>query len=149
MKQTGVDPEYQRYRQSYPKFPGVSACVELLRNPNVKGAYLDGVMSDLQERASKNMEDILAAFRAETDSRVRTLLLSVIAETRSQAALPIFAEALLGDNEELQVWAARGLHVLDTPDARKLLWEAGSRRLATREATQRFQQMLEEVAKWK
>jgi len=149
MKPTGVDPEYMRYRQSYPKFPGVSACVELLRRHNVKGEYLDDVMGDLQEHASTNIEDLLAAFRAETDSRVRTLLLSVIAETRSPAALPIFAEILLGDDEELQVWAARGLHVLNTKDARKLLWEARSRRLATREATQRFQLMLEEVARWK
>src|SRR5262245_39245486 len=149
MKLTGIDPEYKRYRRSYPKFPGVSTCVELLRRPNVKGAYLDGVMGDLQQNAGENIDDLLAAFRSETDSRVRTLLLSVIAETRSQAALPIFAEILLGDDEDLQVWAARGLHVLDTPDARKLLWEARSRRLATREATQRFQLMLEEVARWK
>lgn len=149
MKQTGVDPEYKRYRRSYPKFPGVSPCVELLKRPNVKGAYLDSVIWDMQEHASANIESLLAAFRAETDSRGRALLLYVIAEARSQAALPIFAEILLGDDEELHVWAARGLHVLDTPDARKLLWDARLRKLTTREATQRFQRMLEEVAKWK
>ena len=113
------------------------------------GAYLDGVMGDLQEHASGNVEELLAAFHAETDGRVRSLLLSVIAETGSQAAFPVFAETLLGQDEELHVWAARGLYLLGTPDAKKTLWEARSKQFANPAEMERFQQMLKDVERWK
>ena len=149
MRAGGVDPEYQRYRRTHPKFPGVKACVELLRNRNVQGAYLDGVMGDLQEHASTNVHDLLVAFTAETDGRVRALLLSVIADTASPTAFPTFVEVLFGEDEDLRVWAARGLHILRTPDAKKVLWEARSKQFADTAATDRFQRMLSEVGRWK
>jgi hypothetical protein len=149
MKSSGVDPEYQRYRRACPKFPGVKGCVELLRKRNVQGAYLDGVMGDLPEYATTNVDDLLLAFNAEADGRVRSLLLSVMAETASPPAFPTFVEALFDEDEDLRVWAARGRHLLGTPDARKVLWEARSKQFGDTAATERLQRMLSDVGRWK
>jgi HEAT repeat protein len=149
MKAGGADPEYQRYRRTYPKFPGVNACVELLRRRNVQGAYLDGVMGDLNEHATANVDELLVAFGAEPEARVRALLLSVIAEAAAPAAFPTFAQVLFGDDEDLRIWAARGLHILGTPDSRRVLFEARSKQLSDPAATERFQQMLSDVERWK
>jgi hypothetical protein len=83
-KNLGVDPEYHRYRRSYPKFPGVKVCVDLLRRRNVHGAYLDGVMGDLAEHvADAGTTELVETYRAETDDVVQGLILSILAETAS------------------------------------------------------------------
>jgi len=143
MMSIGVDPEYQRYRRAHPKFPGIDKCVELLCRPNVQGAYFDGVMGDLEEHAAA--EELVAALSTETDQGVRALLLSVIAESPLEVALPILVEALLDLDESARFWAARALHALGTPVARRVLWEARSKKLATPAETQQFQQMLADV----
>src|SRR5262249_6575401 len=129
----GVDPEYHRYRRSYPKFPGVQGCVDLLRRPDVHGAYLHGVMMDLAEHvAAAGTAELVAAYRVETDDRGQGLILSILAETAAPADLPLFAETLAGANADHRLWGAVGLHKIDTPEARRVLWEARSRTFADR-----------------
>lgn len=146
----GVDPEYHRYRRAYPKFPGVKVCLDLLRRRNVHGAYLDGVMFDLAEHvADAGTAELVEAFRAETDGHVQGLILSILAETAAPADLPLFVETLAGANADHRHWAAVGLHKLDTPDARRALWEARSRTFADPDETARHLRMLDDMKEYR
>jgi HEAT repeat protein len=102
----------------------VKVCIDFLGRPNVKGDYLDAVCWDLREHACENIDDLVAAFRAQTDRRVRSLVMAAIAESRSQKAFSLFIEILTGPDEELRPWAVRGLYQLNTREAKRILWQA-------------------------
>jgi hypothetical protein len=46
------------------------------------------------------------------------------AKHASPVTVPLLIEVLHGDDEALRSWAARGLALVDTKDARKALWHA-------------------------
>lgn len=149
MKRDPVDPEYARYRKKYPKPPSVETCVDLLGRGNVQGSRLEGVLHDLATWLPDHGAAIVAAFRAESDRRVRSLVLSVLAEAGCVEGLAVFAEALRGEDEDLRVWAARGLYRMDTPDSRRALRQARTAELGDSTETARFREMLDDVARWK
>jgi HEAT repeat protein len=124
-KTATVDPEYERWKRKYPKFPGVAKCVDLLRSPNVHGSWVNIICAELQENASKIGKELVDAFRTETDIGVRRILLGVIAEAKILEALPTLVENLKSPDESLRYWAIEGLKGLNTPEARRALWEAG------------------------
>lgn len=55
---------------------------------------------------------------------LRCWLLELIGRARSEAALPLLAEQLHGQDPSLRTWAAHGLEALDTKAARHELWKA-------------------------
>lgn len=137
------------FRKRYPKFPGVKICVDLLRRSNVKGEYLDTVMWELAGHAADaGTAQLVDAYRAETDGRVQRLIMSILAETASPADLPLFVETLAGAHEDNRQWAAVGLHNIGTPEARRALWEARSRKFADPQEAARHLRMLDDVKKW-
>jgi hypothetical protein len=117
------DPEYKRWKRKHPKFPGVATCVELLGRSNVRGSLVDIICGELQSNASTHAAELLAAFRTEHGQRVRHILLGVICEAKLPEALPLFVEFLQSEDEGLRSWSERGLQTLDTPEARKALWD--------------------------
>jgi hypothetical protein len=121
-----VDPEYRRWKNKYPKFPGVAKCVELLRRGNVRGTWVDTICAELQENAADHAAELIAAFRdAESGSPLRRTLLGIISEARLPQALPVFVENLGSEDESLQHSSEQGLRALNTRESRKALWEAG------------------------
>lgn len=122
------DPEYARWKRQHPKFPGVAKCVELLGRTNVRGSLVDILCSELQENAVHHAQELISAFRAERDARVRHILLGILCEAKLPEAFPLFVEQLRSDDEHLRHWATEGLRDLNTAEARKALWEAGLRR---------------------
>jgi hypothetical protein len=120
-----VDPAHTRWKRKHPKFPGVAECVELLGRRNVQGTLVNAICSDLQDNAATHAAELIAAFRAERNEDVRRILLGIICEAELSEALPLFVEELRSDDECLRHWSEEGLRVLDTPAARKALWEAG------------------------
>jgi hypothetical protein len=137
---------YDYFQKRYPKFPGVKICVDLLRRSNVKGEYLDAVMWELRDHAvAAGTADLVEAFRAEADRRVRMLVLSVIADAPSPADHPFLVETLAGSDEDLWLWAAVGLHHLDTSEARQALWDARSGTFADPAVTARYREMLDHI----
>ena len=125
------DPEYTRWKRRHPRFPGVYKCVELLGRPNVRGSLVDIICGELQDNAAANAAELIAAFRAERDERVRRILLGLICEAKLPEALPVFVEHLRSEDESLRYWSEEGLRALNTPAARKALWEAGLTRRCT------------------
>jgi hypothetical protein len=119
------DPTYARWKRQYPRFPGVAKCVELLGRRNVRGEMVEIICGELQENATAHATELIAAFRAEKDARVRHILLGIICEAKLPEALPVFVEHLRSEDESLRDWSVEGLRALDTHEARKALWEAG------------------------
>jgi hypothetical protein len=74
--------------------------------------------------ASEHVADLLTEFDNEhNDHGLRCWLLELIGHARSERALPVLAEQLRSPDEALSQRAVRGLQLLDTKEARRLLWQ--------------------------
>ncbi len=74
----------------------------------------------LREHADAFVAELVEAFAQQPDP----VLLELIAEARSEAALPLLQAQLDSTDEALQMWAVRGLEMLDTRAAERALAEA-------------------------
>lgn len=148
MRRTSIDPEEQRYQRDYPQFPGVPTCVDLLHRVEVTGSYLESVLLDLRDHAASHIDELLVAFKAESDDRVRRLVLAEIAEVGAPQALRLFIDTLVSPDEDLRVWAARGLYRLNTAEAKAALQAARVREWHDNAEAERFSRMLDEVKLW-
>jgi hypothetical protein len=70
-----------------------------------------------------HVDKLIMEFGRERDHGVRCWLLELIGEARSDRAFAVLAAQLDGDDEALRGWAERGLRLLDTAEARRLLWQ--------------------------
>lgn len=77
----------------------------------------------LREIAGEHLDELIAEFTRETDHGLRCWLLELIAQARSPRAFDLLVAELRGDEESLRCWARRGLRLLDTKDARRVLWQ--------------------------
>lgn len=123
------DSTYTRWKRQHPKFPGITQCVQLLGRRNVRGSLIDIICGELQANAASHAPELIAAFWAERDERVRRILLGVICEVKLPEALPVFVEHLRSKDENLRYWAEEGLRSLNTPESRKALWQNGQSRV--------------------
>jgi HEAT repeat protein len=80
----------------------------------------------LSEHAHEHVERLMLEFRAETRHGLRCWLLELIGEAQSPQAFPLLLEYVSSDDDSLRGWAIRGLKKLNTKEARRALWEAGS-----------------------
>lgn len=117
------DPVYTRWKRRHPKFPGVAKCVELLGRRNVQGGLVDIICEELRANASAHAAELIAAFRAASNERVRRILLGIICEAKLPDALPVFVEHLRSQDESLRYWSERGLRSLNNHASRKALRE--------------------------
>jgi hypothetical protein len=120
-----TDPEHERWRRKHPRFPGVAKCVELLRRHNTTGSRVDIICGELEVHAAEHAAELLADFQAETNERLRRILLGIIAEAGLPEALPVLIDALHAGDDSLRHWAVQRLRNLGSADARRALWEAG------------------------
>ncbi|MGW4502741.1 HEAT repeat domain-containing protein [Micromonospora sp. NPDC004336] len=84
-----------------------------------------GLMRDI---ARQHVQELLDAYGREADYRTRFLLLELIGETRSAQTFEVLSTELLNDDEKFSSRAERGLRLLDTKEARRLLWQHRSNR---------------------
>jgi hypothetical protein len=79
----------------------------------------------LREHADAYADELITEFAAERDDLdLRCRLLELIAEARSAKALEVFRDQLDAMDEPLRFWAARGLEMLDSREAERVLDEA-------------------------
>jgi uncharacterized protein YidB (DUF937 family) len=74
--------------------------------------------------ADEHVADLVAAYAAEQDQGLKCWLLELVGEARSSEALPLLVAELRSDSESLSSWARVGLEKLNTPEARRVLWES-------------------------
>ncbi len=120
-----IQDQDERWKQKHPKFPGVAKCVEFLHRRNVQGSLVELLCWELQSHATSHAAELIAAFSAERDERIRRILLGIICEAKLPEAFLLFAEHLKSNDESLRYWSEQGLRALNTPEARKALWETG------------------------
>jgi hypothetical protein len=118
-----VDPDEQRYRRNYPRFPGVAETVQLLKLGGTRGGYLEAVLGDLREHAPEVLDDVTNAVDEEVDQRIRTLLVAELAEVADHRLIAFFASLLDDANESVAHWAELGLELIDTKQARTVLFQ--------------------------
>lgn len=120
-----IDPEEVRWNQTYPRFPGVAKCVELLHNRNVKGTWVDIICIEPLRHAPESADELIAATQDAIANAPDTakILLHVLSDAKLPQALPLFAELLVSSDTKFHSYARTGLQKLDSKDSRRLLWE--------------------------
>ncbi len=115
-------------------------CMEMMRrrDPQVQE---DGFHA-LKPYAGEHVEELLQAFADEPDHGLQCWLLELLGETRSEKTIGLFSGLLTCSDEAFRGWAARGLHKLNTKEARTLLWNARKAEVGTSEETKRFRELL-------
>jgi hypothetical protein len=99
------------------------------RNPQVQE---DG-FHHLLPHAAEFVDQLTAEFHAERkDQGLRAWLLELIAAARDERALPLLAELLNSPDDRLRPHAEQGLRLLNTPESRRILFEASPSRRAPR-----------------
>ena len=104
--------------EASPKF---RQALRLMRRRNPQLAE-DG-FHRLRGLAADHIDELIEEFNSEHDHGIRCWLLELIGEAHSDRALPVLAAELHGDDAALTDWAIRGLQNLDTPEARRQLWQ--------------------------
>jgi hypothetical protein len=117
-----IDPEYQRWGRTYPRFPGVNECVRLLRSGNTKGAWTDIIIGELATHAGEALPELVAAFRSESNQWIRLMILMAIELARLPAAIPFLVEVEREQNSQFAPYVERGLAAIDTKESRAALW---------------------------
>jgi hypothetical protein len=77
----------------------------------------------LRAIAGEHVDELIFEFARETDHGLRCWLLELIGEARSPHAFDVLVAQLRGGDESLRCWAEQGLRLLDTKDARRVLWQ--------------------------
>jgi hypothetical protein len=147
-KKRHLDPDARRYYDQFPKFPGMAKCVELLRDRNTKGTYLETIEGEIQIHAKEHLDELIAIIRND-DSHIGAWLLEALAEAKVPEAEEFLIENLQSAAPHRRFWAIYGLKNLDTKSARKALWDARSYTFDTREATEEFRRTINEAMGWK
>jgi hypothetical protein len=123
------------------RFPGFAKCMELMRKHNPQ--LQEEGFAILRPHAHEYVDELIEEFGRETDLGLRCWILELLGEAKSPSAFPLFIDVLLGNEENLWSWAIRGLHKLNSKQARQALWEARSYAKATDERTAYFQRLLD------
>jgi len=76
----------------------------------------------LQQIAGEHVDELIVEFSRERDRGLRCWLLELIGQARSPRAFDLLVAQLRSEEEALRRWAERGLRLLDTKEARRLLW---------------------------
>jgi HEAT repeat protein len=121
--------------------PKFDECLTMMRSRDPQVAE-DG-FGWLEQRSSEYLPRLLEAFGNEVNHSIRSWLLELIAEARSEDAFPVLCEQALSEDESLRQWAIRGLELLDTKTSRTFLFEHGLSRQGGRGQTSRREDPLQ------
>lgn len=72
---------------------------------------------------AEHVGELIDEYRRETEHGVWCWLLELIGLTRSAEAFDLLAAELGAGDESLTGWAMRGLELMDSKQARRLLWQ--------------------------
>jgi len=124
-------------------YPDFAECMRMMRRHDPQTRE-DGYHA-LLPHARAHVPELLAAFQAEEDHGLRCWLFELLGEAREPDLLPLFADALRGDDPALWGRALRALQDLGTKEARHLLFEARSYTFPTEEQTHLFRAKVDRI----
>jgi hypothetical protein len=117
-----VDPEYQRWKRKYPRFPGVAELMRLIRTRKAKGSWADIIVNEMADHAKECMADLLETFRTDESEEVRLYIMMALDIARPPEAVPFLAEVLREGNPRYARYAESALRGINTREARTALW---------------------------
>jgi hypothetical protein len=83
-----IDPEYQRWLRKYPRFPGVAECVRLIREGKARGTWADVIAHELADNVAGCLSELIEAYRADSNERVRLYVLMALEIAKPTEAVP-------------------------------------------------------------
>src|SRR5262245_40045569 len=103
--------------------PSFKQCLSMMRSAD-PGKAEEGFNS-LVGRERHHLDELIDAFHTEDDDGVRCWLLELIGDARAPEAFPLFQDLLFSQDTPIhfKIWAAYGVHEIDTKEARRLLVE--------------------------
>lgn len=120
--------------------PQIAYYLERLRQGKGDDAY-----HGLLEMPHEILPELIAAFRAETDTHIREFLVGVIWEHRQQSVIPFLGGALLDPEPPVWKQALDGLVAFASPAALDALRAARTRQFPGKRETEEFRRWLEEA----
>ncbi len=115
------------------KFPGFKKCMNIMRS-RIPQEQEDG-FHYLSPRTHEHVHELIEEFGKEDDPGVRCWILELVGDAKSPECFETLAQHLKSPDQSLRRWAIRGLKLLDTKSARRLLWDARSYELGSKEET--------------
>ena len=98
-------------------------CLEMMRSKDA--LEQEAGFQLMQRRVSEFAPELLAEAATETrDWGLRSWLYELLRETRSPLPLDHYRALLVSSDENERRWAIQGLKAIDTPEARKCLFDA-------------------------
>jgi hypothetical protein len=119
-----IDPEYRRWGRKYPRFPGVTECVRLIRAGKARRAWTDIIAYELAAHAAACLPELIAAYREDQGGDVRLYVMMALDRARPPGAVEFLAEVLRAGDPRYAPYAERALTGIGTSEARASLWEA-------------------------
>lgn len=119
-----IDPEYRRWGEAYPRFPGVAECARLIRSRKAKGAWADIIVHELAANAADCLPELIAAYREGSSDDVLTYVMMALDIARLPESVPFLEEIVRRGDDRYTPYAKRALKSIDTREARTALWNA-------------------------
>jgi hypothetical protein len=119
-----ADPEYQRWRRKYPRFPGVDECARLIRAGKDRGLWADIIVYELAENAGNCLPALIDTFRNDSSYGVRLYVMMALEIAGLHESVSFLAEVLRDGDPRFTPYAERALHRINTREARTSLWKA-------------------------
>ncbi len=123
-----IDPEYQRWGKTYPSFPGIPECVDLILNRKAIGAWADIVAYELAENADEHADEMIGMFNIHQNDSVSLFMLMAFELAAIPSTVPFFASVLCDGDNRFKPHARRGLEAINTKESRTALFNAMTRK---------------------
>lgn len=105
------------------RFPGFAKCMAMMRKRN--GQIREDGFHWLRPHAAEFVEELIAEFHAEQKEHgLRCWLLELLGEARDARAIPLLVKLLKSSDESFRTRAVAALRLIDTPESRRILFEA-------------------------
>jgi len=119
-----IDPEQQRWGQTYTRFPGVAECARLIRDGKARGSWADIIAHELAENAGECLTELVETFRTDSSESVRLYVMMALEIARLPESVPFLAEVVQGGNPLFTPYVLRALEGINTCESRTALWNA-------------------------
>jgi len=119
-----IDPDLRRWEQTYPRFPGVEECAQLIRAGKARGSWAEIIAGELAENADNHLTEMIAAFREGDGDHVSLYMMMALEIAATPASIDFLSQVLLERNEQFALYARRALQTINTRESRKALFDA-------------------------
>jgi len=121
-----IDPEYQRWGRTYPRFPGVAECVRLILARKATGVWADIIVDELAENAAECLDELTNALREDDTGHVAMHVMMALEIAELPASVDFVSHVLREGDRRLVPFARRTLQAINTRESRTALFQ-GSR----------------------